>query len=57
MTDIKIITQFRSVAENEHLFRSGFNFSEDSDRTTDLLNFIEQHNIPTFNLSGSIVVN
>jgi len=23
MTDIKIITQFRSVAENEHLFRSG----------------------------------
>jgi hypothetical protein len=43
MADIKIITQFRSVAENEHLFRSGFNFSEDSDRTTDLLNFIEQH--------------
>jgi hypothetical protein len=43
MTDVKIITQFRSVAENEHLFRSGFNFSKDNHSAVDLLNFIEQH--------------
>lgn len=43
MTNVKIITQSRSVAENEHLFRSGFNFSEDNHCAIDLLNFIEQH--------------
>ena len=43
MTSTKIITQFRNLADNEFLFRSGFNFSDENHSAVDLLNFIEQH--------------
>jgi hypothetical protein len=43
MSGTKIITQSRNLSENEFLFRSGFNFSDDNHSAVDLLNFIEQH--------------